>query len=76
MSGITKRAQLRENSLVEFDLDGRNVIGWLVKLEGGNVVVRYASEGLLTLKSCQVFMVETEVVVPIWGRPGDDNQLV
>ena len=50
MSGITKRAQLRANSLVEFELDGRTVNGWLVKLEGGNAVVRYGSEQVLNLK--------------------------
>ena len=76
MSGITKRAELRENSLVEFNLDGRNVVGWLVKLDGENVEVRYLSEGTQTFKSWQVFMVETEVVVPIWGLTSDDDDVV
>ena len=79
MSGITKRAKLRENSLVEFDLYGRTVIGTLVKLEGGNTVVRYGSERVMTLKFYQVWMVETEETeggVPIGGRPDDDNELV
>ena len=75
MSGITKRAQLRENSLVEFDLDGRNVVGWLVKLDGENAEVRYLSEGTKTFKTWQVFMVEREVVVPIWGLSSDDFYL-
>jgi hypothetical protein len=75
MSGITKWAELRENSLVEFNLDGRNTVGWLVKLDGENVEVRYLSEGTQTFKVWQVFMVETEVVVPIWGLTSDDFDL-
>ena len=76
MSEITKRAQLRAKSLVEFELDGRTVNGWLVKLEGGNAVVRCGSERLLTFLYWEVLMVETEVIVLIWGQPGDDDQFV
>ena len=43
MSRIAKRVKLRENSKVEFELDGRVVIGTLLMLEGGNVAVRYGS---------------------------------
>ena len=59
--------KLRENSPVEFDLDGRVVTGTVVRLErGGKVVVRYGSEQILNLQWYNVMMVKTEV--------GDDSE--
>ena len=79
MSGVAKRVKLRDNSPVEFELDGRVVIGTLVRLEGGKAVVRYGSERILNLMFYQVWSVETEETeggAPIGGRPDDDNELV
>ena len=79
MSGVTKRAKLRENSPVEFELDGRTVIGLLVKLEDNKAVVRYGLERVITLNFYQVRMIEgkkTEGEIPIGGRPDDDKVLV
>ena len=84
MSGAVKRVKLRENSPVKFDLDGRVVTGTVVRLEGGNVVVRYGSERILDLMWYHVMMVEREVdedleedgnILSISGRPGDNFDL-
>ena len=76
MSEVTKRKELTENSLVEIELDGNTVIGWLVRLEGDNAIVRYGSDRLITLLYWKVKMVETVVIIPIWGRTSDDDELV
>ena len=85
MSGVAKRAKLRENSPVEFELVGSRVIGTLVRLEDGKTVVRYRSDTILNLMWYQVWMVERKAVkdseedgcdLSIGGRPGDDFELV
>ena len=50
MSGVAKRANIRENSPVEFDLDGRMVTCTVVRLEhSGNVVVQYGSGNIVII---------------------------
>ena len=57
MSGVAKRVKLRENSPVEFKLDGRVVTGTVVRLEGRKVVVRYVLERVIELLWYKVRMV-------------------
>ena len=71
MSGIAKRVKLSESSPVEFELDGRVVTGTVVRLEGGNVVVRYGSEQLIELLWYEVRMVEREIGEDLKGGGGD-----
>jgi hypothetical protein len=44
MLGVAKRVKLSENSPVNFDLDGHEVIDKGVRREGRKVVVRYRTE--------------------------------
>ena len=77
--------KLRENSPVEFDLDGQVVTGTVVRLEGRKIVVRYGLERILDLMWYNVMMVEREVdedleedggdILSISGRPGDNFDL-
>ena len=79
MSGVTRRAELRVNDLVEFDLHGSRVIGTLVKFEDGKRVVRYWSDRIIKLWFYEVWSADTEWMdggVPISGRSEDDNELV
>ena len=49
MSGAVKRVKLRENSLIEFDLDGRVATDMVVMLEDDTVVMRYRLEKILNV---------------------------
>ena len=72
---IPKRVKFRKNALVEFDSDGTQVIGIVVRQKGSKVAVRYGLEQILNFMWYEVTMVETEVGEDS-GEGGDEEVFI